>query len=126
MAQLKSIKKRVKPGRINRYFSAELKQKIVRDLELNLVTKAEVSRAYEVSITAISKWVYKYSILMKKGVRMVVESKSEARKLLLLKERIKALEQLVGQKQITIEYLEKMIELTERDLGIDIKKKDQK
>jgi len=115
-----------KPIRTYRYFSAELKQKLVRDLDRNLVTKAEICRNYQVSRTAINKWAYKYSVLMKKGVKMVVESKSDTRKQLLLKERIKELEHLVGQKQITIEFLEKMIELTERDLGIDIKKKWKK
>jgi hypothetical protein len=30
---------------------------------------------------------------------------------------------MVGQKQIQVEFYEKMIELTEKDLGIDIKKK---
>ena len=36
--------------------------------------------------------------------------------------KVKELEQMVGQKQIAIEYLEKMIELAKTDLNIDIKK----
>mgnify|MGYP007108819566 CR=1 FL=1 len=54
---------------------------------------------------------------------MVVESKSDTRKLLHLKEHIKELEQLIGQKQIKIDFLEKMIELAQEEYGIDIKKK---
>ncbi len=54
---------------------------------------------------------------------MVLESDSDARKIAELKAQIKHLEQTVGQKQIKIDFLEKMIELTEEDLKIDIKKK---
>ena len=126
MANLKQLKSKPTLLRTVRYFSSELKQKLVRDLEQHLVTKAEIAREYNVSRSAIDKWVYKYSLMMKKGVKMVVESKSDTKKILLLKERIKELEQLIGQKQITIEFLEKMIELTEKDLGIDIKKKGRK
>lgn len=39
-----------------------------------------------------------------------------------LKQRIKDLEQKVGQKQIKIDYLEKMIDKAKDDLNIDIKK----
>lgn len=37
-------------------------------------------------------------------------------------QRIRELEQLLGQKQIKIEFLEKMIELASEDLDYDIKK----
>jgi hypothetical protein len=40
-----------------------------------------------------------------------------------MQERIKELERAVGQKQLKIDFLEKMIEITEQDLKIDIKKK---
>ena len=36
--------------------------------------------------------------------------------------RISELERMLGQKQIRIELLEKMIDLAEKDLGIDVKK----
>lgn len=126
MARLNNSKTQSPKDRQYRYFSAELKQKLVRDLEKNLVTKAEISREYQVSRSAIDKWVYKYSILMKKGVKMVLESKSDTRKIIELKSKVKDLEQLVGQKQITIEFLEKMLELASEELGTDIKKKWKK
>lgn len=37
-------------------------------------------------------------------------------------QRIKELERIIGQKQINIDFLEKMIELAKEDLDIDIKK----
>ena len=61
--------------------------------------------------------------MRKKGLKQVVEAKSDTRKLLLLKEQIKELERTIGQKQIKIDFLEKMIELSEEEYNIDIKKK---
>jgi transposase-like protein len=126
MARLNQTKDLSQRDRQFRYFSTELKQKLVRDLEKNLITKAEISREYHVSRSAIDKWVYKYSVLMKKGIKMVIESKSDTKKIIELKSRLKELEQLVGQKQITIEFLEKMIALASEEFGTDIKKKWKK
>jgi predicted RNase H-like nuclease (RuvC/YqgF family) len=49
-------------------------------------------------------------------------SESSENKVKQLHEKIKELERTVGQKQIKIDYLEKMIDLAKDDLGIDIKK----
>ena len=48
---------------------------------------------------------------------------SDAHKIKELRKRIQELEQLVGQKQIQIEFKEKMIELAEEMYQVDIKKK---
>ena len=47
---------------------------------------------------------------------------SNQTKLKELASKVKELEQIVGQKQIAIEYLEKLIELAKTDLNIDLKK----
>ena len=47
---------------------------------------------------------------------------SQMQKIKDLESRVKLLEQTVGQKQMAIDYLEKMIALAEEDLKIDIKK----
>lgn len=54
---------------------------------------------------------------------MVVEAKSDTRKITALKEKVKELERIVGQKQIQIDFFDKMIELAEEEYGIEIKKK---
>ena len=79
-------------------------------------------REYEVSRTAIYKWIYSYSMHRKKGVKQVVEAQSDTRKIKELQKRIKELERLVGQKQFEVEFKEKMIELAEKRFGIEIKK----
>ncbi len=122
MATIGQLKIRQAP-RINRYFSEGIKRQIVSDIEKNIVTILEVSREYKVSTTAVYKWLYKYSLMRKKGIKQVVEAESDTRKLLQLKERIKELERIIGQKQIMIDFQSKMIELAEEEYKIEIKKK---
>lgn len=106
-----------------RYFSEEFKRRKVQEIEENWSTVSEISRQYRVSTTAVYKWVYKYSQYMKKGVRQVVEAKSDTLMIRRLKERIEELERVVGQKQLHIDYLEKVIDVGSVEMGVDIKKK---
>lgn len=109
--------------RVNRYFSESFKRKKVREIEKNTSTVLEVSREYEVSTTAVYKWMDKYSRNRKRGVKQVVELMSDTRKLKDLKARIGELEQMLGQKQFEIEFKDKMIDIAEEMYDIDIKKK---
>jgi tRNA threonylcarbamoyladenosine modification (KEOPS) complex Cgi121 subunit len=61
--------------------------------------------------------------MVKKGEKQIIERKSDTRKIHELKERIKELERVIGQKQLKLEFQEKMIELAEETYQIDIKKK---
>lgn len=106
-----------------RYYSESFKKKKVEEIEKNYVTVSEINKEYHVSRTSVYKWIYKYSLMRKKQERQVVELKSDTRKIKHLEARIKELEQIVGQKQILIDFKEKMIELAEEQYGIDIKKK---
>ena len=109
--------------RQNRYFSEGFKRQKVEDIEKNLIKVSELSREYQVTRAAVYKWIYKYSRMRKKGIRQVVETDSDTRKLIQLKEKIKELERIVGQKQILIDFQEKMIEIAEEEYKVDIKKK---
>ena len=110
-------------SRQNRYFSNDIKKKIVRDLEKNLTTVIEVCNVYQVSRTSVYKWVYKYSTMAKKQHKQVIEPKSDTNKIKLLEDKIKELERIVGQKQLLLEFKDKMIEIAESTYGVDIKKK---
>jgi len=110
-------------SRFSRYFSEEFKKQKVREIERNQVRIPELMREYEVSRTSIYKWLFKYSKMVKKGERQIVERKSDTRKIQELRERIKELERIIGQKQLLIEYKDKMIEIAEETYGVDIKKK---
>lgn len=123
MATIENYKKLSLHERQNRYFSESFRRKKVSEIERNISTIAEISREYQVSITAVRKWIYKYSAMLKKGERQVVESKSDTRKIQQLKDQVKELEHIIGQKQLLIDFQQKAIELAEQEYGIDIKKK---
>jgi len=106
-----------------RRFSEDFKKGKVKELERNLVSISDICKTYTVSRAAVYKWIYKYSIMAKKNVRQVVEAKSDTQRIRMLEERIKELERLVGQKQILLEFKDKMIEIAESTYGVDIKKK---
>lgn len=110
-------------SRFCRYFSEDFKKQKVRDIEKNLVSIPELMKEYQISRTSIYKWLYKYSKMIKKGERQIVERKSDTRKMQELRERIKELERVIGQKQLLIEFQQKMIDLAEQTYDVDIKKK---
>ncbi len=60
--------------------------------------------------------------MKKKPERLIVESDSDTAKLIELRKKIAELERTVGQKQIVIDFKDKMIELAEEHYNIDIKK----
>jgi len=109
--------------RQNRYFSEDFKRKRVQEFEKNLVSVCDICKTYKVTRTSVYKWVYKYSNMAKKQVRQVVEAKSDTKKIQLLEEQIKELERIVGQKQLLIDFQDKMIEIAEETYKVDIKKK---
>lgn len=123
MATIQEYEKMTIKERINRNFSEDFKRKKVSELDRNLVTVAELSREYQVNRSAIYKWVYLYSKMKKKGLKQIVEAKSDSRKLLQMKEEIKELQRIVGEKQLKLDFQDKMIALAEEEYKVDIKKK---
>ena len=110
-------------SRQNRYFSNDIKKKIVRDLERNFNSVSDVCKTYQVSRTSVYRWIFKYSSMAKKEHKQVVEPKSDTQRIKMLEERIKELERIVGQKQLLLEFKDKMIEIAEATYNVDIKKK---
>lgn len=108
--------------RRKRVFSEAFKKQKVQEIERKQTTISEVSKAYQVRYNNVCKWVDKYGISRSKGVRLVVEMESETKKLIALQARIAELERVVGQKQLLIDFQNKMIELAEQEYRIDIKK----
>jgi transposase len=109
--------------RKTRYFSEDFKRKKVTEMERRITTISEICKVYQVSRPAVYKWVYKYSLMKKKAVKMVVESESDTAKIKALKEHIDKLEQLLGQKQFTIEFMEKQMQIATENHGVEFKKK---
>jgi transposase-like protein len=107
----------------HRRFSDDFKRKKIRELEKNITSVADICKAYSVSKTSVYRWIYKYSAMAKKQLKQVIEAKSDTQKIKALEERIKELERIIGQKQILLEFKDKMIEIAEATYGVDIKKK---
>jgi transposase-like protein len=108
--------------RQNRRFSDKFKQQKVKEIESGKTTVTQISRAYEVRRGTVYKWVRKYSPLYQRKERMIIERRSDTAKILTLQEEVRVLEQAVGQKQIQIDVLEKLIEIAEETYGLAIKK----
>jgi transposase-like protein len=109
--------------RRKRIFSEEFKRQKVREIEQRQTSVSEVSKLYQVRANNVYKWIDKYSKKQEKGLRLVLEMESDTKKLLALQAKIAELERLVGQKQVIIEFQDKMIEIAEQEYQIDIKKK---
>jgi len=120
MVNLKKVNRQI---RQTRYFNEDFRKAKVKEIEQNLTTITEISRQYNVSKAAVYKWMYKYSFHLKKGIIQVIESKSETLKTKRLKERVAELERIVGQKQLAIDFHDKLIEIASDEFGVDIKKK---
>lgn len=105
-----------------RHFSEEFKRSKVKEIESGLTRVCEVCREYEASDVAVYKWVHKYSRDMKGKPRTIVESHSDTVRIQMLKEKIAELERLLGQKQVEVEFLNKVIDIAEDKYKVDIKK----
>ncbi len=92
-------------------------------IEQKQISVLQLSRLYDVSTVAVYKWLRKYFLKFSKGERVVVEKESEGAKTLLLLNKVAELERKLGQKQLQIDYLEKLLELGSEEVGFDIKKK---
>ena len=105
-----------------RKFSEDFKLKIVNEYESGEFTVLEMTKMYDIRPQVIYRWIYKYSKYNKQSIQVVEMKDSQAHKMKQLEARIKELEQAVGQKQMNIDYLEKMIDLAKEHYDIDIKK----
>lgn len=105
-----------------RKFTDDFKRQVVKEFEQGTMSVRQMARLYGIANTQIYSWIYKFSIFNEKGCRIIEMKESQSSKLKEMEERIKELERVVGQKQIMIEYLDKMIDLTKEEFNIDIKK----
>lgn len=106
----------------SRKYSDEFKKEIVSLFESGKFSVYQLEKLYSIGNPTIYKWIYKFSTFNEKGIRVVEMKESSLTKLKELEKKVKELEQIVGQKQIKIDYLEKMIDIAKDELQVDIKK----
>jgi transposase len=109
--------------RRSRIFSENFKIKKVREIELGRTKVSEICKEYEVSETSVYRWLQSYGRMKNKKERIIVETESDTQQLLALKKKVAELERIVGQKQVLLDFKDKMIDLAEEIYGVDIKKK---
>lgn len=109
--------------RRQRSFSDSFKLQKVKEIERGITKVSEICKHYEVSSTNVYRWLNKFGTMKDKKERLIVETDSDTKQLLALKKKVAELERIIGQKQILIDFKDKMIDLAEDTYGVDIKKK---
>lgn len=105
-----------------RIFSTDFKKEKVALYDAGKISVKELSDIYEVSHTAVYKWIKKFSKLAKTE-RIVVEKISEEQKNKELLKRIEELERAVGKKQLELDYYKTTIDVIQEREGEDLIKK---
>ena len=109
--------------RKRRRFSESFKRKEVQEIESGEVKISEICRDYQRRKQSVYKWLQKYGSMQQKKERLIVETESDTLKVIELQRRVAELERIIGQKQIEIDFKDKMIDLAEEVYHVDIKKK---
>ena len=122
MARIEQFKM-TQSERIRRHFSDNFKRKKVKELEVGTTKISEICKQYEVSYTSVYRWLNKFGTMKDKQERLIIETDSDTKQLLELKKKLAELEQIIGQKQVQLDFKDKMIDLAEEKYGISIKKK---
>lgn len=106
----------------HRTFSEAFKREKVKDLVEKRISIKQLSSLYSVSRSAVYKWLYAYSPHHEQKTNLVVQMESEAHKTQMLQQRVAELERVIGQKQLELDFLNKLFEIGSQELGFDIKK----
>ncbi len=105
-----------------RVFSEGFKKDKVKMYETGKMSVVQISRLYDISETALYKWIDKYRITPS-SERIVVETDSDYLKLMELQKRVEKMERLIGNQQIELEYHKAIIEAAKAHYKEDIEKK---
>jgi len=108
--------------RERRIFSEDVKKKAVKDLTSKRTTIKALVNEHQISEQTVYRWLYKYSPYHEQKCILVVQMKSEETKNSELQKRVADLERVVGQKQLEIDFLNKLLEIGSSELGFDLKK----
>ncbi len=103
-------------------FSKKVKQDTVKDIEKGKCSVLEASRELQVHQQTIYNWIYKFSSYLSKNKVLIVEDKSEVSKTKELEKLLQESQAALGRKQMELDLLNKMIEIADKDLKIDLKK----
>ena len=120
MSQLTQMELRLVKGQ-RRTFSESFKRGKVSEIEAKVTTVSQIHKQYQVSYTSIYRWINKYSVNLEKKEWLIMEHESDTRALLELQKKVAELERIIGQKQLQLDFKDKLIEMAEDHYSIDIK-----
>lgn len=103
-------------------YSEQIKRKAVDDFRSGRHTALELADLYHCHPQTIYNWIYKYSPADSPRINVVEMSQSTDQNIKSLQGKIAELERALGQKQIQIDFYQKMFELAENEYDLDLKK----
>lgn len=119
------IKKTFAP-QVKKYYSPEEKKRIVQDLRSGLKTVRDTSRKYRLTNERIAKWNRWYAktqLLSYFRQKFTPPMADKDKKIQQLQHQLKHAKQHIDRLEVTNEALQMVIELAEKQLGMDIRKK---
>lgn len=105
-----------------RHFSEQVRRHVVDEFRAGKYTVKELADLYVCSTKTIYRWIHTYSPADQPQIKVIDMADSPDQKVQALHNRIAELERALGQKQITIDLLEKMVEVAEEEYDLDLKK----
>jgi transposase len=109
-------------SKYNRYFSEDFQKLKVKEITEKKISIKQICELYGVSRTTVYNWIYLHSPHHQRGTNQVIQMESEASKTEYYYQKVAELERTVGQKQMEIDYLNRLITLSSKELSVDLKK----
>lgn len=103
-------------------YSNAFKQKVIKEIEDGLISIAEASRIYDISVGGIYKWLRSFGKDHLIGKVVWVQKRDEVDKIKKLEAGKRQLEAALAKANLDVFCLESLIEVAEETYGIDIKK----
>ena len=108
--------------RQRRIFSEAFKRQKVQQIVEKKIAIKDIVEHYGVTRMTVYRWLYRYSPHHQKGTNQVVQMESEESRTKQLLAQVAELERAIGQKQLYIDYLEKLIAISSEEIEVDLKK----
>jgi len=105
-----------------RYFSTEFKKAIVLEHEKGNFSVRQLCRLHELHETNVYNWIHKYSTAHFPDKVVIEMKQSSTKKLKEMEKKLKEYEQIIGKKQMEIDYLNQICQNASDHFGTDIKK----
>lgn len=105
-----------------RKFSIKFKKAIVREYTSGKYSVLDLCKLYKLHAPNVYNWIYKYGNVIKLPTQIVEMKTSTTERLKNYERRISELEQVLGKKQLLLDYYIRLVDQASEHYGEDIKK----